>query len=98
MVTHDRWEVPMENTVVEISCVEVWREISDYIDGDVSDELKSRFALHLERCKDCRAVLDGATNTVRLLTDGEWYPLPGGFSERLFSRLSSEYGKGKPQC
>lgn len=87
----------MENTVVEISCVEVWREISDYIDGDVGQELKVRMEFHLKRCKDCRAVLDGATNTVRLLTDGDWYPLPGGFSERLFLRLSSEYRKDKPQ-
>jgi hypothetical protein len=33
---------------------------------------------------------------VRLMTDGEWYPLPGGFSERLFLRLSSECRKNEP--
>ena len=86
----------MESAVVEISCVEVWREISDYIDGDVDQELKLRIELHLKNCKDCKAVLDGATNTVRLLTDGDWYPLPEGFSERLFLRLSAEYRKEKP--
>jgi hypothetical protein len=47
--------------------------------------------LHFKNCKDCRAVLHGTSNTVRLLTDGDWYPLPDGFSERLFLRLSSEY-------
>jgi hypothetical protein len=51
--------------------------------------------LHFTRCKDCRAVLHGAGNTVRLLTDGDWYPLPEGFGERLFLRLSSEYRREK---
>jgi hypothetical protein len=81
----------MKNPVVEISCVEVWREISNYIDGDLEPELKARLELHFKNCKDCRAVLHGTSNTVRLLTDGDWYPLPEGFSERLFARLSSDY-------
>ncbi len=85
----------MLDAVIEISCVEVWREISNYIDGDVEPELKARLELHFTRCKDCRAVLHGAGNTVRLLTDGDWYPLPEGFSERLFLRLSSEYRREK---
>lgn len=80
----------MRETVIEISCVEVWREISNYIDGDIEPELKARLELHFTKCKDCRAVLHGTANTVRLLTDGDWYPLPEGFSERLFLRLSSE--------
>ncbi len=49
-----------------------------------------------KKCKHCRAVLDGTRNTVRLLTDGEWYPLPDGFGEQLFQRLSSEYRKDEP--
>ena len=55
-----------------------------------------KMELHFKKCRHCRAVLDGTRNTVRLLTDGEWYPLPDGFGERLFRRLSSEYRKNKP--
>jgi Putative zinc-finger len=81
----------MRNPIIEISCVEVWREISSYIDGDLASAVMARLELHLKNCKDCRAVLQGTSNTVRLLTDGDWYPLPEGFSERLYARLSSEY-------
>jgi hypothetical protein len=84
-----------QGEIVEISCVEVWQEISSYIDEDVELELKARMELHFKKCRHCRAVLDGTRNTVRLLTDGEWYPLPDGFGERLFQRLSSEYRKAK---
>jgi hypothetical protein len=52
--------------------------------------------LHFQNCRHCTAVLKGTQNTVHLLTDGDWYPLPAGFGERLFHRLSSEYGKGSP--
>jgi predicted anti-sigma-YlaC factor YlaD len=85
----------VEPVIVEISCVEVWREISNYVDDGVDPELKARMELHLKNCSHCRAVLNGTRNTVRLLTDGEWYPLPSGFSERLFLRLSSECRKSE---
>ena len=39
----------MKNPVIEISCVEVWREISSYIDGDLQPELKARLELHFKR-------------------------------------------------
>ena len=32
--------------VIEISCIEVWREISNYIDDDVNAELRARMEAH----------------------------------------------------
>jgi anti-sigma factor RsiW len=80
----------METAIVEISCAEVWREISNYVDGEVDPELQSRMELHFQKCRHCTAVLEGTQNIVHLLVDGDWYPLPPGFGERLFHRLSSE--------
>jgi anti-sigma factor RsiW len=79
----------MRTAIVEISCAEVWREISNFVDGEVEPELKARMEHHFRNCKRCTAVLEGTRNTVRLLTDCEWYPLPEGFGERLFQRISS---------
>ncbi|HTW22607.1 MAG TPA: zf-HC2 domain-containing protein [Candidatus Baltobacteraceae bacterium] len=81
--------------VIEISCAEVWREISNYIDADVPPELRARMELHFSKCSHCHAVLDGTRNTVHLLADGDWYRLPAGFSERLFERLSATGRKRK---
>ncbi|HET6216204.1 MAG TPA: zf-HC2 domain-containing protein [Acidobacteriaceae bacterium] len=83
----------MKTAIVEISCAEVWREISNFVDGEVEPELKARMEHHFRNCKRCTAVLEGTRNTVRLLTDGDWYPLPEGFGERLFQRISSESRK-----
>ena len=72
---------------IEISCVEVWREISNYLDGEVSAELRDRMEAHFEVCKHCTAVLDGTRNVVQLVGDGRVFPMPQGFSERLYKKI-----------
>jgi len=76
-------------SVIEISCLEVWREISNYIDGDVDAELRARMEAHFKVCAHCTAVLDGTRNVVRLVADGVEYELPDGFSERLYNRIKA---------
>jgi anti-sigma factor RsiW len=74
-------------SMVEISCVEVWREISNYIDEAIDPELRARMEAHFKACAHCTAVLDGTKNIVKLLADGVEYDLPHGFSQRLYSKL-----------
>ena len=69
--------------------MEVWREISNYIDDDVSPELRSRMEAHFKVCAHCTAVLDGTRNVVRLVGDGVEYSLPDGFSKRLYEKIKS---------
>ncbi|HKM85107.1 MAG TPA: zf-HC2 domain-containing protein [Terriglobales bacterium] len=73
--------------MIEISCVEVWREISNYVDGAIDPELRARMEAHFKGCAHCTAVLDGTTNVVKLLADGVEYDLPQGLSQRLYSKL-----------
>ncbi len=73
---------------VEISCIEVWREISNYMEGDVDAELRRRLEEHFRSCEHCSAILDGARNVVRLVGDDRAFDVPKGFSERLRARLA----------
>jgi hypothetical protein len=73
---------------VAISCEEVWREISNYIEGDLDVGLRQRMEEHFRTCKNCHAVLDGARNVVRLVGDGRSFDVPAGFSRRLQARLA----------
>ncbi|HWO32507.1 MAG TPA: anti-sigma factor [Candidatus Acidoferrum sp.] len=72
---------------IEISCVEVWREISNYLDEDISPEVRERMEGHFKVCAHCTAVLDGARNVVGLVGDGRVFQMPDGFSKRLQERL-----------
>ena len=73
--------------VIEISCLEVWREISNYVDGDVDAELRARMEAHFKVCAHCKAVVDGTRNVVKLVADGVEYELPDGFSQRLYNKI-----------
>jgi predicted anti-sigma-YlaC factor YlaD len=74
-------------SILEISCLDVWREISNLIDGGVSPELRQRIEEHLKVCEHCTAIYDGTRNVVKLVADGRTYELPAGFSDRLRRRL-----------
>ncbi len=74
--------------VVEISCAEVWRELSEFLDGALDSAMQQRVLLHLSHCAHCKAVYDGTRNTVELIGDDHIYMLPQGFGERLFEHLA----------
>ncbi len=74
-------------TVIEISCVEVWREISNFLEESVDPELRARMEAHFAVCSNCKAVLDGTKNIVKLIGDEQAFDVPAGFSEHLFRKL-----------
>jgi hypothetical protein len=82
-------EVSRTGGVVQISCLEVIRELSNYIDKDVTPELREQIVGHLPSCTHCTAVYDGLRNTITLVGDGRSFQLPPGFSRRLRARLTN---------
>ena len=78
--------------VVEISCVEVWQEVSDFIDHTVDPVLRKRMEAHFKVCEHCTAVLDGTRNIIRLVGDGHVFDLPRGFGQRLRVALARKIG------
>ena len=77
--------------LLEITCQEVWRELTNYMEGDVTAEMREVIAQHLSACAHCRAVYDGSRNVVQLLGNGKTFELPTGFSRRLYDRLQTEF-------
>jgi putative zinc finger protein len=76
--------------VIEISCLEVWRQVSNYLENEVSAELRARIEAHVKICAHCKAVVDGTRNVVKLIADGVEYDLPPGFSQRLYSKIQDK--------
>jgi anti-sigma factor (TIGR02949 family) len=78
---------------MEISCLEVIRELSNYIDQQISPDMKSQIKAHLLNCKHCTAVYDGSRNVIRLVADERSFELPTGFSQRLRARINKDAGR-----
>jgi Putative zinc-finger len=70
-----------------VNCEEVWREVSNYLDGDVDPTLRVALEEHVRGCKRCSAVLDGTRNLIQLYGDERMLEIPLGFSQRLHRRL-----------
>ena len=76
--------------VILISCVEVRHELSNYIENDITPELRLRIEQHVISCGGCKAVYDGVRNVLRLVSASEIIELPSRFSLRLYHRLISK--------
>ena len=73
-----------------INCEQVWREVSDYLDGEVDPVLRAAIEEHVQGCKHCTAVLDGMRNVVQLYGDERMMEVPVGYSRRLHQRLQAD--------
>jgi len=71
-----------------MSCEEVWREVSNYVDGDVDAALRASMDEHFRTCVRCSSVLAGTRNVVQLYGEERMLELPAGFSRRLEKRLA----------
>jgi hypothetical protein len=80
---------------IEVSCEDVWREISNYVEGDLTPELRQAVDEHLRECRPCMAVHDGAKSLIRLVGDPRAFQVPTEFSQRLYRRLQQEIEEEK---
>lgn len=73
-----------------VNCEQVWREISNYVEGDLSPALRVAMDQHFHECPRCKSVLEGTQNVVRLYGDERMIEVPSGYGRRLERRLSQD--------
>jgi hypothetical protein len=71
-----------------VTCEHVWREISNYLEGDVDVSLRATMDEHFKTCARCASVLAGTRNVVDLYGDQRMMEVPVGFGRRLEKRLA----------
>lgn len=78
-----------EQEIISVSCQEVRRELANYMEDDISQELRRRIERHFLECRGCQATYDSLRNVIRLVAAGEIIELPEGFSRRLRARIAA---------
>jgi hypothetical protein len=78
-----------------VNCEEVWREISNYLEGAIEPGLRLAMEEHIRGCQRCTAVLDGTRNVVQLYGDERMLEVPLGFSQRLQHRLEGNMPRSR---
>jgi anti-sigma factor RsiW len=70
-----------------VNCRGLIREISAYLDGELGPELLADIEIHLERCKDCRLIVDTTRKTIEIYYSAQPLPLPTDVRQRLHQAL-----------
>lgn len=73
-----------------VTCEQVWREVSNFLEGEIDSAMRAAIAEHLRGCKHCTAVVDGTRNVIQVYGDERLFDVPLRYSHRLHRRLEAE--------
>ncbi|HXJ46220.1 MAG TPA: zf-HC2 domain-containing protein [Candidatus Dormibacteraeota bacterium] len=82
---------------MKLDCKHIWRELSNYLEGEVSEEVRRDVEAHVAQCRHCAALLDSTHNVLVLVADERRMDLPIGFNSRLRERLEREMSISGPE-
>ena len=69
-------------------CRQLLDSLSDYVDGDLQQELCDEIELHMKDCDNCRIVVDTLSKTISLYqTSSDPAIVPEEVRQRLYHRL-----------
>ena len=74
-----------------IRCEDVLREVSNFIDAEVTEELRHEIEEHLRGCHNCTVLVSTTRKTLSLVSSARILELPTGASQRLIERLAPHW-------
>ena len=76
-----------------VSCKTIIANLSAYLDGDATPEMRQKIERHLRGCRRCSAVYDSTRKMLVITGDERVIEVPAGFSERLHGFLDATLSK-----
>lgn len=70
-----------------VSCKTIVANLSGYLDGEISAEMRHKIERHLRGCRRCSAVYDSTRKMLVITGDERVFEIPDGFEERLHGFL-----------
>ena len=70
-----------------MKCTEFLKELTDYLDGKISENLKIELDEHLHWCNECHVVMNTTKKTIEIYRDNELYELPTSLRTRLHDAI-----------
>lgn len=73
-----------------ITCEEFLAEIGDYLENEVSPEVRKELELHLSQCRACHVLYDSTRKTIKILTESSSFELPESVSDPIIDRVMAK--------
>jgi predicted anti-sigma-YlaC factor YlaD len=80
-----------------VSCKTIVANLSAYLDGETTLEMRQKIEKHLRRCHRCTAVYDSTRKMLVITGDERVFEVPAGFSERLHTFLDQAMANSKSE-
>ncbi len=81
---------PREPGADDLACIELIDGLTEYLDGELSEDQRRRVERHLQGCEGCRAALDQFQTVIRLtgrLTAADVIRIDALVRDRLMATL-----------
>lgn len=79
-----------------MNCEQMQQLMSLWLDGEISAQEQEQLQTHLERCPECRALLEQLQTLHTSFSDLEEIPAPEGFAQGVMDRIAA--GESKPRA
>jgi len=73
-----------------ITCEEFFDEFADYLESQVSVEVRQELELHLSQCRACHVLYDSATKTIRIVSESNSFELPQNIFDPIIDRVMAK--------
>ena len=70
-----------------MKCNDFLKELSDYLDGRITEDLKIELDEHLHWCHECHVVMNTTKKTIEIYRDNQIYELPTSLRTRLHDAI-----------
>ena len=78
-----------------MKCNDFLKELSDYLDGKITESLKAELDEHLHWCHECHVVLNTTKKTIEIYRDNQIYELPDPLRTRLHQAIMTKCRSSK---
>ena len=70
-----------------MKCKTIIVELANYLDEELDPSLRAEIEQHLNKCQDCRLIVDTTKKTIQIFCNSEPAPLPEDTRRRLHEAL-----------
>ncbi len=80
----------------KVKCTEFLKELTDYLDGSLTESTKAELDEHLHWCHECHVVMNTTKKTIEIYRDNQIYELPESLRTRLHQAIMTKCKGAKP--
>jgi putative zinc finger protein len=70
-----------------ITCDEFFAEFADYLENQVSPEVRQELELHLSQCRACHVLYDSSRKTIKIVSESNSFELPQKVFDPIIDRV-----------